>query len=94
MDDLPSNALEDHDLDRCACWIEAVTEYVGGVTFKIEDASVASLVSALRDRLVDIGFDVGECAPGGRMFCFTRDGVTYRAVLHAEDGGTTVYLGI
>jgi hypothetical protein len=95
VDDLPVNALEDHDLDGCACWIEAVTEYAGGVTFEIADASVASLITTLRARLTEIGFEVGEGGPpGARMFFFTRDGVTYRAVLHAEADGTSVYLGL
>jgi hypothetical protein len=92
VDDLPINALEDHDLDRCATWIGAVTEYAGGVIFEVEDVSVASLVSTLQARLVDIGFEVAEGAP--RMFFFTRDGVTYRAVFQAEGAGTSVYLGL
>jgi hypothetical protein len=95
VDDLPINALEDHDIDRCATWIAAVTEYAGGVTFEVEDVRVASLVSTLKARLADIGFEVGEGGPpGARMFFFTRDGVTYRAVLHAEADGTSVYLGL
>jgi hypothetical protein len=95
VDDLPIDALEDHDLDRCATWIAAVTEYAGGVIFEVEDVGVASLVSTLQARLADIGFEVVEGAPpGARMFFFTRDGVTYRAVLHAEADGTSVYLGM
>jgi hypothetical protein len=95
VDDMPLNALEEHDLDRCAKWIGAVTEYVGGVIFEVEDVSVASLASTLQARLVDIGFEVAEGAPpGGRIFFFTRDGVTYRAVFQAEAGGTSVYLGL
>lgn len=95
VDDLPINALEDHDLDRCAKWIAAVTEYSGGVIFEVEGVSVASLASTLQARLADLGFVVEEDAPpGGRMFFFTRDGVTYRAVLQAEAEGTSVYVGL
>jgi hypothetical protein len=93
VDDLPINALEDHDLDRCATWIGVVTEYAGGVIFEVEDVSVASLASTLQARLADIGFEVAE-APNSRMFFFTRDGVTYRAVFQAEGEGTSVYLGL
>jgi hypothetical protein len=94
VDDLPINALEDHDLDRCACWLGVVQEYLEGVTFEVDKATLASLVPALQGRLTQLGFTVDACAPGARAFHFTRDGVTYRAVLHPVGTGTRVYLGI
>jgi hypothetical protein len=94
VDDLPENALEEKDLARCVCFIGVVADYPGGVTFEVEKVTVPQLVATLQARLAEIGFEVGDCPPGARSFCFERDGVTYRAVVNPSASGAMVYLGI
>jgi hypothetical protein len=91
-DALPQNALENLDLDGCACFVDVVHKYPGGYTFRIDTMNRNEVRTKAMARLAEIGCDIEQV--GANVFRFTRDGISYRAVFNATEGGTLVYVGI
>ena len=70
-----------------------VEAFEGGLAFEVADVEdVDAVVRAFALRLGELGFGVDHRL-GERTFSFERDGVAYRAVFGAAEGGLRVYLG-
>jgi hypothetical protein len=71
-----------------------VEAFAGGLAFVVADVDdVDAVVRAFAMRLGELGCRVDHRL-GARVFSFERDGVAYRAVFGAAEGGLQVYLGV